>query len=262
MLHRSAPARVVAVTQDDPFFTGAFFRTFLAAADRRRVCLEEIVLLPNFSESRAALLRRLAGLYGPVGVGRLALRYGWAQGRELLGTPRSVEAIATRYGIPVRALDSINDERYLRTLRERRVDVLLSVAAPEIFRAAALAATPHALNVHNGRLPDFRGMLPTFWALHRGDDEIVVTVHEMAEALDAGRVVAEFPVAVSEGESQFSVSVRAKLVAGERVARLLGTLDTPAWPTPHAIDAAEGSYNGFPGRREARELRAVGRRLL
>ena len=262
MAHRSAPARVVAVTQDDPFLAGAFFRTFLAAADRRRVRLEEIVVLPSFGESRAALLRRMAGLYGPVGVGRLALRYGWAQGRELLGAPRSVEAIATRHGIPVRALDTINDERYLRTLPERRIDVLLSVAAPELFRSAALTATPHALNVHNGRLPDFRGMLPTFWALHRGDDEVVVTVHEMAEQLDAGRVVAEFPVAVSEGESQFSVSVRAKLVAGERVARLLGTLDTPAWPTPHAIDPAAGSDNGFPGRREARQLRAVGRRLL
>jgi methionyl-tRNA formyltransferase len=140
--------------------------------------------------------------------------------------------------------------------------VLLSVAAPEPFRAAALRAAPHVLNVHNGRLPDFRGMLPTFWALHRGDDEIVVTVHEMAEAPDAGRVVAEFPVAVSEGESQFSVSVRAKLVAGERVARLLGTVDTPAWPKPHPIDPGAGGYNGFPGRREARELRAVGRRLL
>jgi methionyl-tRNA formyltransferase len=105
-------------------------------------------------------------------------------------------------------------------------------------------------------------MLPTFWALHRGDDEVIVTVHEIAEQLDAGRVVAEFPVAVSEGESQFSVSVRAKLVAGERVARLLGTLDTPAWPTPHPIDPTAGTHNSFPGRREARQLRAVGRRLL
>ena len=262
MAHRSAPTRVVAVTQDDPFFTGAFFRTFLAAADRRRVRLEEIVVLPNFGESRPALLRRLTRFYGPVGVGRLALRYGWAQGRELLGAPRSVEALATRHGIPVRALDTINDERYLRSLGERRIDVLLSVAAPETFGPVALTAAPHVLNVHNGRLPDFHGMLPTFWALHRGDDEIVVTVHEMAGEPDARRIVAEFPVAVSEGESQFSVGVRAKLVAGERVARLLGTLDTPAWPKPHAVDPGGGGYNAFPGRREARELRAVGRRLL
>src|SRR2546429_8962132 len=58
---------------------------------------------------------------------------------------------------------------YLRTLTARGVDVLLSVAAPEIFRRPALMAVPHVLNVHSGKLPLYRGMMPTFWALQNGD---------------------------------------------------------------------------------------------
>ena len=254
--------RAVAVTQSDPFFTGRFFETFLPAADVGDVDVVEIVLLRNFNESRLALMRRLAGFYPPIELIRLAARYGRARVDDRRGVPRSVEAIAARHGVQLRALPTINDARYLATLGERKVDVLVSVAAPEIFRSAALAAVPLVLNVHSGRLPHYRGMMPTFWALLDGTDRVVVTVHEMAERLDAGAVVAEFEVPVGPSDTAFDVSRNAKEVAGREVAALLSTVGTDRWPTPRAIDVAGGRYHGFPTRAEARRLRAQGRRLL
>jgi len=258
----SMPAvRVVAVTQDDPFFTGRFFEAFLEAAGPR-VELLEVVLLPNFNESRAALLRRLGRFYGALGLARLLARYGRAKADERRGVPRSVEAVVAWHGVPTRHLPSINDPGYLGTLGDRAVDVLLSVAAPEIFRREALQAAPQVLNVHNGRLPGYRGMMPVFWALLDGADRVVVTVHEMVERLDAGAVVAEFTVDVAPGASAFDVSQAAKVVAGTQVAELLATLGTEAWPEGREPGPATGTYHGFPGRRDARRLRATGRRLL
>src|SRR5881628_3521341 len=187
----SRVVNVVAVTQSDPFFTGRFFETFLQETQHLPVRLVEIVLLRNFNESMPALALRLWKLYGSLDMARLCGRYASARLAERLGIPRRVEAIAARHGVPTRSLDTINDPAYLRTLGERHVDVLLSVAAPELFRAAALGAAPHVLNVHCGKLPLYRGMMPTFWALHHGDSQVVVTVHEMAEQLDAGGVLAE-----------------------------------------------------------------------
>ena len=254
--------RAVTVTQSDPFFTSRFFETFLPAADAGGVELVELVLLRNFNESRLALMRRLGGFYPPVELIRLAGRYGRARVDDRRGVPRSVEAIAARHGVPLRPLPTINDARYLGTLEEREIDVLLSVAAPEIFRSDALAAVPLVLNVHSGRLPQYRGMMPTFWALLDGADRVVVTVHEMAERLDAGAVLAEFEVPVGPSDSAFDVSRNAKAVAGREVAALLSTVGTDAWPTPRPIDAAGGRYHGFPTRADARRLRARGRRLL
>jgi methionyl-tRNA formyltransferase len=256
----SRRVRAVAVTQSDPFFTGRFFETFLPAA--AGVELVEIVLLRNFNETRVALARRLAGFYPPDDLIRLAARYGRALIDDRRGVPRSVEAVAARHGVPVRELPTINDSRYLGTLAERDVDVLLSVAAPEIFRSEALGAAPHVLNVHNGRLPDYRGMMPTFWALLDGADRVVVTVHEMAERLDAGAVVAEFEVPVGPRDSAFDVSRNAKAVAGREVAALLSAVGTERWPAPRPIDPAGGGYHGFPTRADARRLRASGRRML
>src|SRR2546429_7820151 len=151
---------------------------------------------------------------------------------------------------------------YLRTLTARGVDVLLSVAAPEIFRRPALMAVPHVLNVHSGKLPLYRGMMPTFWALQNGDACVVVTLHEMVERLDAGRLIAEFPVDVGAAESAFAVAARTKTVAGREVARLLAAIGTPRWPEPRPIPATREQYHGVPTRRDARRLQARGRRLL
>jgi methionyl-tRNA formyltransferase len=252
--------RTVAVTQSDPFFTGRFFEVFLEEAPRVGVEVVEVVLLRNFNESRPALFRRVARLYGPVDTARLTARYARAAISERRGTPHSVEAIAARHGVAVRRLPSINDAAYLETLAQRDVDVLLSVAAPEILRDRALTAAPYVLNVHSGRLPDYRGMMPTFWALSDGANEVVVTVHEMAAGIDTGRVIAEFPVAVGQRDTAFDVARNAKAVAGREVARLLATIREPREPRPPSERA--GSYHGFPTRADARRLRARGRRLL
>ena len=253
---------MVAVTQSDPFFTGRFFDAFLREARDLPVELVEIVLLKNFNESRAALARRMFRFYGTLDFARLLARYVAAAVAEHRGSPRTVEGVARAHGIRHVRLDSINDEEYLATLRARKIDVLLSVAAPQIFRAAALAAAPLVLNVHNGKLPYYRGMMPTFWAMLHGEPEITITVHEMAAKLDAGHVVAEYPVAIEEGESMFALGARAKVIAGSRVARLLALLRTDAWPAPQRVDLAEQRYFGFPTRADARTLRARGARLL
>jgi methionyl-tRNA formyltransferase len=257
-----APVRVIAVTQSDPFFTGAFFSAFLEALETQPVELVEIVLLRNFNESRRALAARLLRLYGPLDFVRLAGRYLAARARDRRGVPRSVEAIAKRNGIALRRIDSINSPDFLEELEKQRVDVLLSVAAPEIFGNRALAAAPLVLNVHNGKLPEYRGMMPTFWALANRDETIVVTVHEMAAKVDAGDILAEFPVAVERDESAFDLGIRAKRVAGSEVARLLGSVGTDAWPKSRRVIDGAGRYYAFPTRADVKSLRSQGVRVL
>jgi len=256
------PVTVVAVTQDDPFFTGRFFESFLATTSGGRVRLLEIVLLRNFNESRLSLLKRFQRLYGTADLLRLLARFGVARLGDLTGRARSVEALAARAQVPVRHLASINDEAYLRTLGERHVDVLLSVSAPEIFRAGALRATPHAINIHNGKLPLYRGMMPTFWALLHDEPEVTISVHTMVEKLDAGMVLAEYRVPLTPEDSQFDLSARAKQIAGREVARLLARLGTPEWPVPTGVDMSQKRYFKFPTPADVAQLRAKGKRML
>src|SRR5438034_3199001 len=133
MTNGTKPVRVVAVTQSDPFFTARFFEAFLEGRSSDRLDLVEIVLLRNFNESKPALVRRLFQLYGPVDFMRLLGRYVTAAVSDRVGRPRSVEAIAARYGVPVLRLPTINDASYLRDRKSTRLNSSHTVISYAVF---------------------------------------------------------------------------------------------------------------------------------
>ena len=59
----------------------------------------------------------------------------------------------------------------------------------QILSAADIARYPAGiLNMHGGRLPDYRGANVLHWAIINGESELVVTWHEIVEAVDAGPI--------------------------------------------------------------------------
>src|SRR5438034_902620 len=134
MTNGTKPVRVVAVTQSDPFFTARFFEAFLEGRSSDRLDLVEIVLLRNFNESKPALVRRLLQLYGPVDFMRLLGGYVTAAVSDRVGRPRSVEAIAARYEVPVDV--GLADSAFAVAARTK------TVAGREVARLLAAIGTP------------------------------------------------------------------------------------------------------------------------
>lgn len=77
-------------------------------------------------------------------------------------------------------------------LRGYQVDLAVVYGFNWPLPADLLRSLPHgALNVHPSSLPRYRGPAPVHWALRNGDPSIGVTVHRMAEQLDAGPILAQ-----------------------------------------------------------------------
>jgi peptidoglycan/xylan/chitin deacetylase (PgdA/CDA1 family) len=75
--------------------------------------------------------------------------------------------------------------------RQFSPDLGLSLAAP-ILRDPLFSVPRHGtLNLHKGRVPQYRGMPPAFWELWNDESEVGCTVHRVEAALDAGPIVAE-----------------------------------------------------------------------
>ncbi len=66
--------------------------------------------------------------------------------------------------------------------------VLLSVQYDRIVTGKQLANFDHALNLHFGPLPEYRGCFPTKWAIIN-DEHAGVTLHHMVEEIDAGPIL-------------------------------------------------------------------------
>ena len=92
----------------------------------------------------------------------------------------------------------IHAEDTIAAVREFKPDVGLSLAAPilkpELFNIPRLGT----INLHKGKLPDYRGMPPAFWEIWNGEQEVGCSIHQVAVGLDEGPVLVRATVPVEQ----------------------------------------------------------------
>ena len=89
-----------------------------------------------------------------------------------------------------------NDPEGLDALRDCAPDLVISVRYRRILRAEAIAVPRYGvLNLHSGLLPEYKGMMATFWAMLNGESVIGSTLHYIVDAgIDTGPVVGRAPL--------------------------------------------------------------------
>jgi len=109
------------------------------------------------------------------------------RGHELKKTP--VHLTAERYNINVRTPKTLRDETVQKEFKNLHADVAVVAAYGLILPKPIIDAFPlGCLNVHASLLPRWRGAAPIQRAIEAGDEQSGVTIMEIVEALDAGRM--------------------------------------------------------------------------
>src|SRR5882757_985074 len=249
--------RVFFVTEEDPLYVIRFFDIFFAEYPREEIDISGITIDRPFHEPIVETMRRVHVLYGFWGFFRQGLRFA---GTRLRG--RSIESLAASAGVPIVTTRSVNQPEFIEQVRTIAPDVIVSVAAPEIFKAELLGLPRlGCINIHSGRLPTYRGMMPTFWQMLRGERAITMTVHHMAEKLDAGDVLATETFPVRTFDSLDRIIKGTKCEGARLVKRVL--LDLRAGRTkPSPLAMMHAGYFSFPKPEHVREFRKRGHRLL
>jgi len=255
-LKQPEPLRVLVITEDDPLYVIRFFESFFPALPDS-LTIVGVTVSNAFHEPMHATARRMFRFYGPIDFVRLCARFAVAK-----LTRRSIGKLARASGIPVLETTSVNDEAYLQQVRELDPDVIISVAAPEIFKAPLLALPRlGCINIHSGRLPAYRGMMPTFWQLLAGESCATVTVHEMVEQLDMGRTLGTLEFPIHEHDRLDRVINGTKSAGAGLMLEVLEQLRNGT-TTPRELDLSEAAYHSFPQPEDVRAFRRRGHRML
>ncbi|MGE5570036.1 MAG: methionyl-tRNA formyltransferase [Rhodospirillales bacterium] len=260
--------RIEFLTQNDsnyilPFFE-EFFRAHLGKFEISQVsCCRAMGNRP-----RLQLARELAALYGPLGSLKLAWRILGSRTLGRLPLPQgagryfSIRQLCRAYGVPYRAIGNPNDAEFIRGLEDRRPDVIVSVACPFILKRRLLSVPPlGCINIHHAPLPRYKGMMPTFWQIYRGERTVGLTVHYMNEKLDDGDVLLQESIAVVPGESLDELIRRSKRRGAHCIAHVLEQLQTGA-VSPRPPDQSAATYFTFPTLGQIRDFRRRGLRAI
>ena len=183
--------------------------------------------------------------------------------RQTLGRRLTFAQLADRAGCAETAIADINSDADRGLLAAFQPDVLVSIRFGQILQPPVLALPPHGtLNLHSGRLPQYRGVMATFWSLLDGADQLGMTLHWIdSEGIDVGPTIATTAQALQSGASYFK-QTQGLYRAG--VAALLGAIATIArGQLPESqLPTGEGRYFTFPDADALDRFESKGYRLF
>src|ERR1700688_5003358 len=101
----------------------------------------------------------------------------------------SLTDVGSKYGFAVYPVGNLNGADAVRMLSQCHADlgVVLGtrVLRPSTFGLPRMGC----INLHKGKVPEYRGMPPGFWELYDGASSAGVTVHFVDSKLDTGDIV-------------------------------------------------------------------------
>ena len=259
--------RIVVFTQDPPY---SVFRN-IVAIDRAVPGLTWLLVIRRPRRTLARTLgnqwRRLrhdgwrrVPLLAAAVRSRLQRRHGPPLADGAPGGEFTAAAVAGMDNVRVHRVHALHAPESLDTVRAFRPDLGLTLSAPIVKPALFELPRLGTLNLHKGRLPDHRGVMPAFWELWHREPEVGCTVHRVDAGLDTGPIVATTSVPCARYSTVKGLrlaldEVGIDLMRDAVVAVARGTLTaTPQSPGGHTYRRPTPTEQHLLARRLARDL--------
>ncbi len=137
----------------------------------------------------------------------------------------SVAEFAGSRGIPVYAPENINHPVWINRIRALEPEFIFSIYYRDIIKPEILDIPRHgAINLHGSLLPKYRGRVPINWAIINGEHETGVTLHYMTPRPDAGDIIDQEKVTISDDDTAKTLFLKAVNAAGIMLRRALPLL--------------------------------------
>ncbi len=133
-------------------------------------------------------------------------------GRKKEIIPVPTKAVALKYGIPV--FQPIKIRLDYAFAKELKPDLILTMAYGQIVPQGLLDIPRFGcINLHGSLLPKYRGAAPMQYALIKGEKVTGITLMEMIDKMDAGRMYSKREIALSDDETMTSLIEKFKPLA-------------------------------------------------
>ena len=259
--------RIAIITQEDRFVVP---RNVQAIVEMTGVDLVKIISLDTSGalQSRKSVFAKGFGFSQTLCMGGKILGaslydlFDSVTGFRLSGRKRSVRAVARRNHIAFEKLTGVKDMVFWDDLRSLELDLIVSFSAPCVF-PPELLEIPRlgCINLHCSYLPNYAGLLPSFWALFYQESETGVSVHYMDDRIDNGSILAQKRVSIDPGMSMFQLIKKTKRIGGDLVCDVIGELQSGKVESI-SNSISDDCYYSWPTVEQMREFRKRGGRLI
>ncbi len=161
--------------------------------------------------------------------------------RKLL-LPDSFESLIKMHKIPEINTGSVNSNAFFKKAKSLNPDVIIVGAWGEILKEKVINMPRVAcVNCHPSLLPKHRGSNPYASVLVQGETQTGVSFHLMSKQIDAGPILLQKAVSISDDDNAYDIRTKCTFKAKEMVGALLNKLEN-ADCLPYAQDEEKATY--------------------
>lgn len=257
--------KIIILTQEDFFFIPKNIEKLALISD-----IKEIVIL----DTKGALNNKTMQFvkwFGIWQVGIIALKvfqrkflnlFDLIFSFKVLNGRGSVKMIAKKYKIPLRVERNVNSDYFYEKVSSYKPDVILSFSCPVVIKERLLNFPKHGIiNVHGSYLPNYQGLLPSFWHLRNSEQNAGATVHYMSKKIDDGDIILQDHVDISQCKSMFDVMRETKLKGGELMVQTLKLIQENTIVVKEN-DVKKGNYYSWPQDSDIKEFKEKGYKFV
>ena len=118
---------------------------------------------------------------------------------------KSVQEKCNQLNIPCKKPKNITKD-LMKEIASYEPDYILSIYYRKIFPKSLLQLPKYGcINIHPSLLPEYRGPVPTAWALLNGEKETGITIHLMDEGIDTGDILFQKTVDIDYNDTGFDL---------------------------------------------------------
>ncbi len=156
-----------------------------------------------------------------------------------------------------------NSSDGVATIRGIAPDLLISVRYRRILKSAAIEIPRHGvLNLHSGLLPEYKGVMATFWAMLNGENEIGCTLHKIVDrTIDTGPIIG-LSTSPTHTDWSYLANVLELYLAGCRMIVNAVRKISAGKPIETSAQTGEGNYYSLPRAQDLDQFAARGLRLI
>jgi methionyl-tRNA formyltransferase len=243
------------LTTDDPIYLPAFFDRILA---KRAAETAAVYIVPPLykKQTPAQAAWRYYRTFGANVFVRLGVEVLRAKARK-----QNIASICARHGVKCEEIADVNAPEFLNQLSREQTELLVSVSCPQIFKQPLIELPSKGiLNIHGAILPQYRGVMPSFWMLANEEKQAGVTIYFVNEKIDAGEVCGQRIFEIQTSESLDHFIRRSKGIAADLLDEVLEKVGRGK-PVLRPINLAEGSYFSWPTTEAYRRFRKAGHKI-
>tara|TARA_X000000368_G_scaffold418015_1_gene416174 strand:- start:1925 stop:2683 length:759 start_codon:yes stop_codon:yes gene_type:complete len=155
--------------------------------------------------------------------------------------------------------NSINSSENERIIKSLDADIILIIAGNQIIKKNILQSTKYGVfNVHSSLLPEYKGLMPSFWVMKNNEKITGVTLYKLTEGIDNGPIISQKKIKINPEFSQSDLVMLLKIEANNLIVETLHLIKD----SKNLRTVEGGTYFKFPTKIDVKEFKHANKKFF